>query len=75
MNFPSERLKMIRNLERKFALPNLRDAAMNFCKSEQIFLVVDGDDELIGKQVFRLYNTLFQRTGAYFIYTNYLMIK
>jgi hypothetical protein len=36
---------------------------------------VDGDDELIGRQVFKLYNALFQNTDAYFVYTNFLISK
>jgi len=43
------------------AMFNLRLAATNFCKPEELFMIVDGDDELIGKQVFKLYNALFQR--------------
>jgi hypothetical protein len=42
------------------ALPNLRKAALEYCLPEEIFLVVDGDDELIGRHVLKLFNAAFQ---------------
>lgn len=39
---------------------NLRTAAMEHCQSDEIFLVVDGDDELLGTQVFKVFNAVFQ---------------
>ena len=43
------------------AMPNLRMAAKQYCKPEEIFLIVDGDDELLGRQVFKLFNSVFQK--------------
>jgi len=33
---------------------------------------VDGDDELLGRQVLRLFNAIFQEKKVWFMYTNYL---
>ena len=41
------------------ALPNILDAAHNFCKPYELFIVIDGDDYLLGKQVFKLFNSAF----------------
>jgi hypothetical protein len=35
-------------------------------------MVVDGDDELVGKQVFKLFNAVFQEHGVWFMYTNFI---
>jgi hypothetical protein len=35
-------------------------------------MIIDGDDELIGKQVLKLYNAVFQEKGVYFLYSNFL---
>ena len=58
---PSERFTVVKNEERKMAMPNLRMAAKQYCKPEEIFLIVDGDDELLGRQVFKLFNSVFQK--------------
>jgi len=41
-------------------MPNLRWAATSFCKPDDIFMIVDGDDELLGRQVLKLFNAVFQ---------------
>jgi hypothetical protein len=64
---------MIQNKVKRYAMYNLRKSALEACKPEEIFIIVDGDDELIGRQVFKLYNAFFQNTGAYFIYSNFLI--
>jgi hypothetical protein len=53
-------------------MPNLRYAAQNFCSPTDIFMIVDGDDELIGKQVLKLFNAVFQKEGVWFAYSNFL---
>jgi hypothetical protein len=34
-------------------------------------MIVDGDDELIGRQVLKLFNTVYQETGAWVAYSNF----
>jgi hypothetical protein len=53
---------------------NLRFAAVSFCKPDDIFVIVDGDDELLGRQVLKLFNAKFQEEGLYFMYTNFLSL-
>lgn len=38
-------------------------------------IVIDGDDELIGKQVFKFINAAYQSTGAYYLYSNFVIIN
>jgi hypothetical protein len=42
------------------AMHNVRFAANNYCKPNDIFMIVDGDDELVGRQVLKLFNANFQ---------------
>ena len=53
-------------------MPNLRNAAFNFCKEDDIFVIVDGDDELIGKYVLNLFNAVFQSSDVWFAYSNFI---
>lgn len=41
---PPNRYIVIKNSEQRRAMANLRMAAFDYCKAEEIFLVVDGDD-------------------------------
>ena len=36
-------------------------------------MVADGDDELIGTQVYQVFNALYQQTQAYVLYSNYIV--
>lgn len=36
-------------------------------------IIVDGDDQLIGRQVFKLFNTQFQTKNAWLVYTNFII--
>jgi hypothetical protein len=54
------------------ALANILDAAHNFCKPEEIFMVVDGDDYLLGKLVFKLFNYGFSDPHTWVVYSNFL---
>lgn len=55
------------------AMPNLRKAALEYCQPKEIFLVVDGDDFLLGRQVLKLFNANFQKKDAWFVYSNYIV--
>jgi hypothetical protein len=35
-------------------------------------MIVDGDDELVGRQVFKLFSAVFQKNDLWFMYTNFL---
>lgn len=37
-------------------MANIYYAARKECKKGQIFVVIDGDDQLVGRQVFKLIN-------------------
>lgn len=69
------RTTLIKNGMHQYTIVNLRKAAKNYCDPESIFIVIDGDDELIGRQVFKLYNAIFQEKGVWFLYSNYLDAK
>ena len=43
-----------------YATYNLQNAAHNYCKSDEIFLILDGDDELAFPSVFRLISSRYQ---------------
>ena len=52
--------EIVTHTERTFSLSSIRNASKNYCKEEDIIVVVDGDDELLGRQVLKLFNAVFQ---------------
>ena len=38
-------------------------------------MIVDGDDELIGRMVLKLFNSVFQKDKVWFAYSNFISIR
>jgi glycosyltransferase involved in cell wall biosynthesis len=60
-NIPSEKVKIMINKERKGELGNIYYAGHNYCKLGEIMLIVEGNDALIGTNVLRILNALYQK--------------
>lgn len=64
------RIRFIQQSERKHALFNRNLAIKEGCSSDDIVLDVDSDDWLLGRQVFKVVNALYQNTNNWAIYFN-----
>ena len=60
-NKVSQKIEFVKNKERKHFAFNLNHAANNYCKRGEILIILDGNDELVGQNVFRLFNSMYQR--------------
>ncbi len=38
-------------------------------------MIVDGDDELVGRMVLKLFNSVFQKDKVWFAYSNFISIR
>lgn len=68
-------MKIILNKERTMAMPNIYRAAKELCRPYEIFMIVDGDDELIGKQILKFFNSQFQEKKYWLMYTNFVSTR
>lgn len=67
-----ERYVYIENGKRSTALPNHYLAAMNHCPFDSIVVNIDGDDELIGRNVLQVFNWGYQTLKAGVLYSNFI---
>lgn len=67
-----DKVVLIKNKIKKTAMENIYYAAHKYCDYNQILMIVDGDDELIGAQVLSLFNSLYQSQKYYVLYSNHL---
>lgn len=61
----------IANSQRKTALENIDIAIRKHCGDRQIFTLVDLDDEIIGKNTLKLFNTAYLRGDLGMVYSNF----
>lgn len=64
-------MQYIKNKKQMFATYNIYNAVKNYCNNGDIVALLDGDDELVGRQVFRFLNSMYQRYKYWYMYTNY----
>lgn len=72
---PPERYFFIQNKERLSAVPNINNAIKNYCDKDDIAVLVSGDDELLGKLVFKVLNVVYQTKKPGVAYTNHFYGK
>lgn len=52
-------MQLIKNKERLTAIPNIYKAATEYCDPHDILALVDGDDELLGINVLKVFNSVY----------------
>ena len=53
-------------------MPNIYTAVTQHCGPEDIVVLVDGDDELLGRNAFKVFSHLYQKNNADVVYSNHL---
>lgn len=61
IKFPQDRVKFVQNLERNYATYNIINAAFNYCGEDDVQMLVDGDDQFIGRYAFNVMNSAYQQ--------------
>ena len=59
-NISDKKVKLIRNHKQVTAVPNIHKAITQYCHPDEIGFFVDGDDELVGREAFRIFNAVYQ---------------
>lgn len=67
-----DKMILINNTFNKGKSWNQYEYGHKYCKSGSIMFPFDGDDNLIGRQVFKLLNAIYQKRKASFVYLNFL---
>ena len=72
---PPSMYKIVRNKASMKGAHNIYVAGNNYCKPGEIMVLVDGDDMIIGRQVFALLNAYYQQNKPAIVYTQFLFIR
>ena len=66
-----EKYVYVENAVRKTALENIYTATYEYCSADSVVVTVDADDELIGRNVLKVFNAAYQQKKAGVVYSNY----
>lgn len=56
------------------AVPNIDKAIRENCDEEAIAVLVDGDDEILGKDALQVFNSVYQSEDVDVVYSNHLKL-
>ena len=70
-NADPQKFILVHQKSRLRSLANVYYAAHKYCDYNQIFMVVDGDDYLVGRMVFKTFNQEYQKYKLYTLYSQY----
>lgn len=63
---------VLTNEKRMTAVPNIHRAVTQHCKADSIVVLVDGDDELLGRYSLKVFNHIYQKQKADVVYSNHI---
>lgn len=64
---------LVKNKERVLAIGNIYKAASEYCHKHDILALVDGDDELLGINVLKVFNSVYTLKGLEVMYSNIII--
>jgi hypothetical protein len=67
---PKDRFVYLENKEKRGTLEVTLSAVNNYCSKDALVVNVGGEDELIGRIVFKTYSAAYQEGQPLFIYSN-----
>lgn len=44
-----------------------------YCRNEDIVLIIDVDDKLIGRQVLKVLNSIYQAPNIWYVYSKFIL--
>lgn len=53
-------------------MPNIYTAVTYHCRPDDIVVLVDGDDELLGRHSFKAFNHIYTKNNVDIVYSNHL---
>ena len=73
-NAAARDIVVLANEKRMTAVPNIHRAVTQHCAADSIVVLVDGDDELLGKYSLKVFNHLYHKQNADVVYSNHIQI-
>lgn len=61
------------NLQKLGVLGNLNFWVNKYCRDDDIVVVIDADDGIIGKQVLKIINSVYKTPSIWYTYTKFIL--
>lgn len=68
----SNRIKIVKNFHRFGALANMYFWVRKLCNDDDIVIIIDSDDSLMGTQALKVINSVYKDPNHWFVYSKYI---
>lgn len=65
---------VLSNEKRMTAVPNIHRAVTQHCSPDSIMVLVDGDDEMLGRYSLKVFNHIYQKQNVDVVYSNHVKL-
>lgn len=72
-NKVKNKVKIIRNLQHLGIMANIHIYIKKYCGADDIVIICDADDSIIGIQTFQALNSIFKNPNYWYVHTRFLM--
>lgn len=61
------------NLQRLGVLGNMNFWIRKYCKNDDIVVVIDADDKIIGRQALKIVNSVYRASNVWYAYSKFIL--
>ncbi len=69
------RIKIVHTLQSIGVIGNMNFWIRKYCGNDDIVIIIDGDDKIIGRQGLKLLNSVYSTSNIWFAYSNFIVAK
>lgn len=70
-----KRVQLVVRERQMTAVPNIHLAVTKYCREDEIVVLVDGDDELLGREILRVFAAVYEKKDAAVVYSNHIKMQ
>jgi glycosyltransferase involved in cell wall biosynthesis len=72
-NISEDKVTVVRSTVNRKPMANIFYGSQKYCRLGEIQYVIDGDDELVGRQVFKVMNAVYQKNKFITVYSSHII--
>lgn len=71
MGYDENKISYVRNEEKMYATFNIKNAGDNYCKTGEVLVLIDGDDQVVGVNALKILNIGYVKHNKWIVYSSY----
>ena len=69
------RIKIVHTLQQIGILGNMNFWIRKYCENDDIVVIIDGDDRIIGRQSLKILNSIYSASNIWYAYSKFILTR